>query len=142
MVDHDVQGQAVQPLHMLRQLPAVEQQLHMPAEGLHARDHRVEMRTLQGAAGQHVKAHAAHAKRAQALQLGVVDVGRDHHHAACLGAETCHRVEHAAIVVAMEIRLHESHALQAQRGLQLAVRRGAGPRRPAAGVIGRHETIL
>ena len=134
MVDDHRHRQRAQPVRVLRQLPAVELDLHVPAEGADARDHRVQIVPAQRAAGQQVEAHAPCMHR---LQRCFIDVRAHDDHAARRGAEGGQRLEHAAVVVAVSVGLHHHHALQPQARLQRAVAVDAGQRRAGLRRVGK-----
>ena len=121
VIDDQRNGKTPKSGFVARQLAAVELQLDVPAEGGNACRHRLERIPGEHAAGQKVKAHAAHAGTRQARQFDVGDIGRHGGDSARGVPERGERLERAAIVEAVAVGLHDDRAREPQLPLDLQI---------------------
>ena len=121
VVDHELARQALDLRFVLRQLAAVELDIGVPAEGMHARHHFVHDLEAEHAAVQRHDAHRADASLGKALEFSLGDIGTHHRHAFGHAAQLLHRGQRDAVVVLVGVGLHDDHALEAEALLQRAI---------------------
>ena len=142
VIDDHRAGERCQHGDVRRQFAAVELDLHVPADVGDATRERGDPVPGEDSAAQHVGARATHAARVERLQLGHRRVLRDDGDASRARADLQHAVEHAAVVEAVEDRLHGHHALEAEPAHRGAVFVGAAPLRRESRVFARRKREL
>ncbi len=115
VVDHDVDRQAPQAGREVQERLRAGVELHVPAQWRDAAGEGLQQFDGGGAAD-HVATHAADAGVVHAAQVGIGGGLVDHDDAAASRrAELRHGVQRATVVRAVDARLHDHDAIQAER---------------------------